>query len=296
MEGKLAPRVGVVIVLMASVAFATNHLGARVAFEHGASVASGVAVRATATTLILLALMRLQGVALVLPRELRGTVLFAGVLIAAQSYCLYSAVASIPPALALLVFQTSPMLFVLLTWALGKEKPTWRALPPILLALAGLALALDLDPQGFGARWSEIGTGAGWALASGVSMAGAYYLNANALKPMDGRLRTCIMTAVTAAIVLVAGGAADALLWPRDATGYSGLAVLAVAYCLAMVALFYAIPRVPSTTITALNFEPIALLFLAWLVLGHTVTGLQLVGAFITVGAIVWLSLQKGGN
>jgi drug/metabolite transporter (DMT)-like permease len=293
MEGKLAPRVGVVIVLMASVAFATNHLGARVAFEHGASVASGVAVRASATTLILLALMRLQGVALVLPRELRVPVLFAGILITSQSYCLYSAVASIPPALALLVFQTSPMLYVFLTWALGKEKPTWRALPPILLALVGLALALDLDPDSFRSRWSEIGAGAGWALASGVSMTGAYYLNAHALKPMDGRLRTCIMTAVTAVIVLIVGGGAGALLWPHDATGWTGLALLAVCYCLAMVALFYAIPRVPSTTITALNFEPIALLFLAWLVLGHTVTGLQVVGAFVTVGAIVWIGLQK---
>ena len=70
--------------------------------------------------------MRLQGVSLAIPRELRGRTLLAGLLIASQSYCLYSAVALIPPALALLVFQTSPMVYVMLTWALGKERPRWR--------------------------------------------------------------------------------------------------------------------------------------------------------------------------
>jgi drug/metabolite transporter (DMT)-like permease len=294
MEAKLAPRTGIVILLVVSVAFAANHLCARIAFDHGASVAAGVAVRAMSTALIMLALMRLQGVAFRVPRELRGHALMAGILIASQSYCLYSAVASIPPALALLVFQTSPMLYVLLTWALGKEKPTWTALPPMLLALAGLALALDLDPARLGARIGEIGGGAAWAFASGASMTVVYYLNANALKPVDGRVRTCVMTSVTALIVIVAGGAAGALVPPLDGTGWAGLVFLALFYCLAMTSLFYTIPRISSTVTAALNFEPIALLVLAYLFLGNTVTPMQLLGAFITVGAIVWLSMLTG--
>ena len=39
------------------------------------------------------------------------------------------------PALALLVFQTSPMLYVLLTWALGKEQPRLTLLPPMFLGI-----------------------------------------------------------------------------------------------------------------------------------------------------------------
>jgi drug/metabolite transporter (DMT)-like permease len=295
MEGKLAPRLGIVIFLCVAVGFATNHLGARIAFDHGASVAAGVAVRATSTALILLAVMRLQGVAFFVPRGMRLQALVAGVLIASQSYCLYSAVASIPPALALLVFQTSPMMYVLLTWGLGKERPRWSALAPMLLALAGLALALDLDPSKLDARWQELGSGAAWALGAGASMTCVYYLNANALKSLDGRLRTCVMTAIAAAVVIAGGAAMGTIVFPRDGTGFFGLALLAVFYCLAMVALFWALPRLPSTTTAALNFEPIPLLFLTWLVLGYTVTSLQVAGAFLTVGAIAWLSLQKGG-
>jgi drug/metabolite transporter (DMT)-like permease len=291
--GKLSPRLGILILLGVGATFAANHVAARIAFDHGASVAASVTVRATTTALVLFLLMRLQGVAVRLPRTLRPQALLAGLLIATQSYSLYSAVALIPPALALLVFQTSPMLYVLLTWALGKETPRWSALPPMLVALVGLAFALDLNWYELAARWSAIGTGVLWALASGVSMVIVYYLNANALKPLDNRLRTFVMTAVTAVILGTLGAATDRLALPRDAMGWTGLALLTAFYCVAMISLFFVIPRVPATTTAALNFEPIAALVLAWLLLGHTVTPLQLAGAFLTVGSIAWLGASK---
>jgi drug/metabolite transporter (DMT)-like permease len=135
--------------------------------------------------------------------------------------------------------------------------------------------------------------GVAWAFASGVSMTIVYYLNANALKALDGRLRTFAMTAVTAVLVVLIASAAGAQALPRDGAGWSGLALLALFYCIAMLSLFYVLPRVPSTSTGALNFEPIALLALTWLVLDHTVTPVQLVGAVVTVGAIVWLGVSK---
>jgi drug/metabolite transporter (DMT)-like permease len=119
-----------------------------------------------------------------------------------------------------------------------------------------------------------------------------YYLNANALKPIDGRLRTFAMTAVTALIVVAAGSAAGAQALPSG-SGWAGLALLSVFYCIAMLSLFFVLPRLPAATTAALNFEPIALLVLGWLVLGFTVTPLQVLGAFLTVGAIAWLGMTK---
>jgi drug/metabolite transporter (DMT)-like permease len=290
MDSKLSPGVGVLILLGVASAFASNHLCARIAFDHGTSVTTGVSVRATFTSLLLLVLMRVQRVPLSIPRELRWRTVLAGLLIATQSYCLYSAVALIPPALALLVFQTSPMLYVLLTWSLGKERPRWSALPPMLMALVGLALALNVRPGSSGA--ANIPAGIGWAFASGLSMTVVYYLNANALKPLDGRLRTFAMTAVTALIVVIAGTAAGAQSLPQAPAGWAGLALLAVFYCIAMLSLFFVLPRLPATTTAALNFEPIALLVLGWLILGFTVTPLQVVGALLTVSAIAWLGFR----
>ena len=287
MDAKITPGLGIVIMLVAASAFASNHLCARIAFDHGTSVATAVSVRATFTALLLLVVMRVQGIRIAIPRELRGRTVIAGLFIASQSYCLYSAVKIIPPALALLVFQTSPMLYVLLTWALGKEAPRWSALAPMLLALVGLALALNVRTG------DNMAEGIAWAFASGCSMTVVYYLNANALKGIDGRLRTFAMTAVTALVVVSAATATGAQALPRDGSGWAGLAGLAVFYCIAMMSLFYVLPRVPSTVTGALNFEPIALLALTFLVLGHTVTPVQLLGAVITVGSIVWLGVAK---
>ncbi|MGH8741562.1 MAG: EamA family transporter, partial [Burkholderiales bacterium] len=181
----------------------------------------------------------------------------------------------------------------LLSWATGKETPRLGALPPMLLALAGLALALDLASGRLAVRWTEIGTGVMWAFASGASMSVVYFLNANALKPLDGRLRTFVMTAVTAVLVSAGGAAAGKLALPQDAIGWAGLVCLTAFYCVAMISLFMVLPRVPVTSTAALNFEPIALLFLGWVFLGHGVTPLQIVGALLTVGAIVWLGASK---
>ena len=290
MDAKLSPGVGVLILLGVASAFASNHLCARIAFDHGTSVTTAVSVRATFTSLLLLVLMRVQRVPLSIPRGLRWRTLLAGLLIATQSYCLYSAVAIIPPALALLVFQTSPMLYVLLTWALGKEPPRWSALAPMLMAIVGLALALNVRPGSSGA--GNIPAGMAWAFASGLSMTVVYYLNANTLQPLDGRLRTFAMTAVTALIVVIAGTAAGAQSLPQAPAGWAGLALLAIFYCIAMLSLFFVLPRLPTTTTAALNFEPIALLVLGWLILGFTVTPLQIVGALLTVSAIAWLGFR----
>ncbi len=293
MQAKLPPRLGIVILIGVATAFASNHLAARIAFDHGASVGAAVVIRASSTALFLLVLLKSMNLSLAIPSRLRGWALLAGVLIAVQSYCLYSAVALIPPALALLVFQTSPMMYVLLSWALGKQPPRPSALPAMLLALVGLALALDIRIDAFSERWSAIGAGATWAFASGASMAVVYFINAHALAPVDGRLRTFVMTAVTALIVLAGAGAASALHLPRDGVGYAGLAMLTVCYCVAMISLFHVLPRVPPASTAALNFEPIALLGLTWVFLDQTVTPLQITGAFITAGAIAWLGVKK---
>ena len=110
---------------------------------------------------------------------------------------------------------------------------------------------------------------------------------------LDARLRTFVMTAVTATIVIVAAGAAGALRLPADAVGAAGLVSLTIFYCTAMIGLFAVLPRVAPSATVALNFEPIALLGLTWVFLDQRVSALQLAGAFLTVGAITWLGSMK---
>ena len=291
---------GIVLLLVIATTFGANHVAARVAFEHGANVTTAVAFRSTGTALFVLVLLLRHGISVAAPRQTSGKAIFIGVLLAVQSYCLYSAVAAIPVALALLAFNTFPMLLALMSWAAGGEHPTPRALAAMPIALAGLALALDAwgasgtHFPGFAGRWTEIGTGVLWATGAAVSFAAVLYLTSRWLKDLDGRVRTFYMM-VTISVLMIAGGAiaADFKL-PAGATGWIALLLLTGFYGMAITALFVLLPRLGAVHNAAvLNFEPIAVLGIAWLVLGQAVAPLQVFGAFIVVGAIMWMGAGK---
>lgn len=292
----LAPRVAIPLLMFLSSVFAANHVAARVAFDHGASVAAAVTVRSGMTALAIVALLRLQGVAMGLPRATLARGLGIGLLVALQSFCLYSAVAIIPVALALLAFNTFPMLYVLLSWAAGGEHPGRRAFVAMPMALAGLVLALDIlgTLEAMAGRWAEIGAGVAWALGSAASFASVLFLTTRHLKDVDGRVRTLLTMGTTAVVVGLGGAAAGTLALPADATGWIGLALLTVLYGSAITAIFTVVPKLSSPSNTAaLNFEPIAALILAWLILGQGMAPRQIVGALIVVGAVILIGAKR---
>ncbi|MGD9952868.1 MAG: EamA family transporter [Burkholderiales bacterium] len=292
----LAPRVAIPLLMFLSSVFAANHVAARVAFDHGASVAAAVTVRSGVTALVIVALLRLQGVTMGLPRATLVRGLGIGLLVALQSFCLYSAVAIIPVALALLAFNTFPMLYVLLSWAAGGEHPGRRAFVAMPMALAGLVLALDIlgTLEAMAGRWAEIGAGVAWALGSAASFASVLFLTTRHLKDVDGRVRTLLTMGTTAVVVGLGGAAAGSLALPADATGWLGLALLTMLYGSAITAIFTVVPKLASPSNTAaLNFEPIAALILAWLILGQAMAPRQIVGALIVVGAVILIGAKR---
>ena len=296
MSAILSPRLAIPLLMFLASVFAANHVAARLAFDHGTSIAAAVTVRSGVTALAIVALLRLQAVSMALPRAtlLRG--LGIGLLVSVQSYCLYSAVAIIPVALALLAFNTFPMLFVLITWLAGGENPGRRALVAMPLALLGLVLALDIlgTLEAMAGRWAEIGVGVSWALGSAASFACVLFLTTRHLKDVDGRVRTLLAMSTTAVVVGLGGAAADSLSLPADATGWIGLALLTVLYGSAITAIFTVVPRLASPSNTAaLNFEPIAALILAWAILGQGMAPRQIVGALIVVGAVVLIGTKR---
>ena len=296
MSAILAPRMGIPLLMLLATIFAGNHIAARLAFDHGASVAAAVAIRSGATAIVMVALLQVQGISMALPRATLVRGLGIGALVAVQSFCLYSAVAAIPVALALLAFNTFPLLLVLLTWAAGGENPGRRALVAMPLALFGLVLALDIlgTLDAMAGRWAEIGVGVGWALGAATSFASALFLTTRLLQDVDGRLRTLLTMGTTAVLVGLGGAVAGTLALPADATGWVGLALLTVLYGTAITAIFTVVPRLASPSNTAaLNFEPIAALGLGFVILGQGVEPRQLVGAFIVVGAVLIIGAKK---
>lgn len=281
--------------LIIAMVFGGNHIGARLAFDHGVNVTTAVAVRSTVTALALLPLLLAFRVPMSLTGATQKRAFAIGAVLAIQSYCLYSSVARIPVALALLVFNTHPMLLTLLFWAAGVERPAPRALGVMPVALFGLALALDLQGSGsFSGRWTEIGAGVGFAFAAAVAFATAMFLSARWLEGVDGRLRSCLTMGTVGVLTLAAGALSGSLAVPADALAWLGLALLTLLYGSAITCLFMLLPRLASASdMAVLNFEPIAVLFVAWMLLGQSVAPLQIVGALIVVGSIVAIGSGK---
>jgi drug/metabolite transporter (DMT)-like permease len=283
---------GIALMMVIATVFGSNHIAARFAFDHGANVTAAVSVRSAGTALFVLALLLAARVPLRVGPGARGPALAAGLLLSVQSYCIYSSVARIPVALALLAFNTHPMALSLLSWATGGERPARRVLVAMPVALAGLALALDVAGRAgdVAGRWAEIGAGVLWATGASLSFAAAMLISTRRLGAMDGRLRSLLTMAVVAVVVTAAGAATGDFRWPADATGWAGLAALTACYGTAITSLFVVLPKLGAVNNMAiLNFEPIAVLAIAWVALDQAVAPTQVLGAFIVIGAIMWM-------
>lgn len=297
MHGKPFPRwLSVAILMVIATTFGSNHIAARYAFDHGVNITTAVAARSIGAVLFVGVLLAASRVSFALPAATRWRAIGIGVLIALQGYFVYSAVARIPVALALLAFNTFPMMFTLLSWAANKERPARRALVAMPVALAGLALALDVfgASGGIAGRWAEIGAGVGWALAAAITFALALLLTSRWLKDVDGKLRTFLTMSTVVVLLLAAGALAGTLALPANPGAWLGLGLLMIFYGTAFTALFVLLPRLDAlNNSAALNFEPIAVLFLAWATLGQSVAPMQIAGALIVVGAVVALGSAK---
>jgi drug/metabolite transporter (DMT)-like permease len=284
------------MLLAIAVTFSLNHIAARIAFDHGASVVAGVVFRSGGTALALLALLLALRVPLALPGLTLARALVIGIVVAVQSYCIYSAVARLPVALALLTFNTYPMLFALMTWAAGVERPSRGAFLSMLAALFGLALALDVARTGgeLSTRWDEIGAGVTFATGSSLSFASVLFLNARWLEGVDGRVRSFLTLVSCGAIALAGAAVSGTFALPADGMGWLGLALLTLFYGSAITALFVLQPRMRSAAdVAVLNFEPVALLFLGWVILGQGLAPLQIAGALVVIGAVVALGMAR---
>lgn len=300
-----APWVAVVSLMVIAFCFSINHIGARLAMDHGVSVLTAVTVRSAATVIAVTVLLLLARIRWKLDWSVLLAAASAGCALAVQGYCLYSSVARLPVALALLVFNTFPIMIALFSWWAGGERPRRRTVLAWPVILAGLALALDIpeviadlgrsadaDSRGLALRMLA---GIGFGLGAAASFALAMVITTRRLSSVDGRWRTLLTVSVVGVLAGAVGSATSTLAWPSTAPGWTGLIILSVFYALAITALFVILPKVGAVNNSPiLNVEPIFAMGLAALFLGQRLETLQVLGGIVVVGSIIFLSMTGG--
>ncbi len=289
---------GFLTLLLIALMMGANHVAARTAFNHGVDVVTAVTFRSTVTAFVVALILWQQKVSLQLTGRHRKSLLLIGALIAIQSVCLYSAVARLPVALALLAFNTYPLLTAFWARVLYGHRPERMVLLAMPVMLLGLALALDVlgAASGLGAaeHWGQIGAGVAFGLAASATFGLALVITQHEAADVDGRLRTFTTMGTVAILAAVVALTQSGIHLPNASAGWWGLGALTFLYGTAFTIMFTVLPKLGVVGNSAImNVEPVFALVLAWALLGQTIAPMQLVGALVVVATVMWLGLRK---
>jgi len=289
---------GFAILLLIALMMGANHVAARLAFNHGVDVVTAVSVRSGVTALVVLLILWQQRVSWQLNTRHKRFLPLIGVLIAVQSVCLYSSVARLPVALALLVFNTYPISTALWARLLYGHKPERFVVMAMPVMLLGLALALDVmgaaSGLGAAAHWGQIGLGVAFAMGASATFGLAMVLTQYEAGDLDGRLRTFTTMGQVAIWASLAAALTGGWHLPADPLGWLGLSLLTFLYGTAFTIMFTVLPSMGVVgNSPIMNVEPVCALLLAWVFLDQAIAPMQLLGAAIVIGTVMALGLRK---
>jgi drug/metabolite transporter (DMT)-like permease len=275
-----------------------NHVAARFAFNDSVNVVTAVFFRSVVTTAIIFLLLLRRGVSMKISKGHHSIFLVIGALIAIQSYCIYSSVSLIPVVLALLAFNTHPLWAALWSRIFYRRKPEALVLRSMPIILFGLALALDVfwtaSGLGAAAQWQSIGKGVFYAMMGAASFGLALVLTEHKTLTINALVRTAYTLAIVTALATLLSFFQGGLSLPHSTNGWLGLVSLTVLYGTGFTMMFSLLPRLGVVGNSAImNAEPIFALIFAWVLLGQTISIMQIIGAIIVVGTVIVIGLRK---
>ena len=264
-----------------AVAFAMVGICTALAIDGGSNPLTVVTLRTIVTVLLLLAWLRFAGVALALPRRDLAIALLIAIPLSMNNYMLNAAFGEIPVPLVVLIFYLWPAITTAVSWLTGRDRFRWRTAAGLALAFAGVALALNAE---FSAAQLK---GVWLALSASVMWSVAFLLTGHFFHGRDTRAPTLYMTLTALAFFVAACLVTRDVRLPASVPGWTGLASVGFFYAFALIGLFAATVRLgPMRAGFYMNFEPIAAVLLAALILGQTLAPVQLAGAALVIGAL----------
>ncbi|MDP6175916.1 MAG: DMT family transporter, partial [Rhodospirillales bacterium] len=223
-----------------------------------------------------------------LPGRLRFACLGLGLLIAGYSFGLLHAIVHIPMALAVLTFYLYPLFVGIGAWLTGHEPMTWPRALQLLVAFAGLSLALDVG----GGKLNLLGIAL--AIGSALLVTLLMLINGRILKGRDSRPASMYMLGMGVAVFWAADLSVGEFPLPTTTIGMAAFVGAGLFYAFSIITLFVAIGMIgPVRVALFMNFEPVTSVMLGIALLGQPMTALQLFGAALVVAAIVWAGWSK---
>jgi drug/metabolite transporter (DMT)-like permease len=270
------------LALTAAAAFALASASARLAFHGGSNPLTVAAVRFLVPMSVLVVWLLLRGVPLKLPFWQRWAAVVLGVVTAAYSWALLTAIALVPIGLAILIFYLFPLITTVILASCGWGKLAWQTIGAIALAFLGLALVFQPLGQSLNIA------GVLLALVAALGVAVVIAVSSRIFGAGDSRSVTLHMVAVAGAMLIVICAAHGEFALPQTGVGWLGFIGNSAFYTFAIIAFFIAISMIGPLRVSLLSYvEPVVAAGLGVALLGETLAPAQIMGIAIVIIALV---------
>jgi len=286
--GRSRAWVGITLALAAAVAFALTNASASLAYHSGSNPLTVAAMRFILPTIVLIAWLRLRGISPVLSTRDGWAAVALGAITALYSWALLSPINMVPLALATVVFYLYPLIATIILGACGWEKFGWPIVAAIVLAFAGLVLALD--PRASNLKID----GVALAFVGALGLAVVIAVSSRVFRAGDARPLTLYMAAVAGVLLSALCAARGEFLLPQTGLGWIGFVSAAVLYAFALIAFFVAMPMIGPVRLSLLSYaEPVTAAGLGVVVLGEALTPAQTAGIALVVVALMGATARR---
>ncbi len=278
--------IGYLLILVATILFSANNNLAKESYRHGVSVDTVLVGRSWFLVPLLCLWFAARRTWPAVPRGMAGWVVLAAILFSVNGWSLLSAFDRMSVSLSILVFYLFPFLVGLLAAALRIEPLRPAMAIGLVVAFAGLYLALDTEGE-------LHPVGVVLALVSALAISG------NIL--VSGKLMRHGMSPVAVAFWMVLGSsvlyggtlaASGGFQWPNSATGWAAFAGTIAFICTAFVMFYGALNFLrEARTALVMNLEPIFTIVMAVALFGEAFGATQWLGAALVVLAIFGVAM-----
>ena len=283
--------------LMSAIAFSTNVALSRLAYDFGTNLHALNLIRAVVFLAVLIIAVWLSGSRVSIERKEWYRCLVLGILLCAEMYLLLASILFIPVALAILVFYTYPIMIAVWTWRTGRSNFSYFGLSVMMVAFIGLITTLA-GADGLLVGWDGR-NGIALAFIAAICLAALLLLSERVLERQSAKIMMLYMLLSTTAVVGFVSIFIVELTWPTSSEGWLALSGSAVFYAVATLLLFKAVDLVGSLQTAIIdNTSPVWAMILGVIILGQWLTVQQVMGASITVTAVMllqWLTRPRIG-
>lgn len=277
-------RIGLALIIISAASFGVMPIFARLAYNAGAEPITVLFLRFTIAAGVMNLIMAVRRTAYP-----RGHILFELILLGAIAYvgeslAYFLALEMASAGLVALLLYIYPALVTALSAIFLKEHLTRVKIVALFLALSGTALTIRISGGG-----SPLGILLGIAAAVDYAI---YILLGSRIVRRSGPMGSTTVIITSAAGVYVGIVAIHGATFPTAPTGWIAIIAIAlISTVLAFVTFFAGLKRIgPTTTSTLSTFEPVVAIVLAAIVLGETISPIQILGGILILAAVVLLA------